>query len=221
MPQKIVRAERADGIRSRQTILDAAAKLATVEGLAGLSIGGLAEHIGMSKSGLYAHFGSKEELQLATVHTAGQLFEADVIEPTLSIENPLDRFRAVCESFLGYVESRVFPGGCFFVAAAAEFDTHPGPVQTRIAEFVAKWMAGLTELLTVAQERGLIDAEEDPAQLAFEIDAWLIFANLNFVMSNSPEPLQRARRAMNARLAQAQPAASKRANKQTRRKPKA
>ena len=203
MPQKIVRAERADGIRSRQTILDAAAKLATIEGLTGLSIGALAEHIGMSKSGLYAHFGSKEELQLATVDTAGRLFEADVIEPTLSNENPLERFRAVCESFLDYVESRVFPGGCFFVSAAAELDTHPGPVRTRIAEFVARWMAGLTELLAAAQEQGLIDAAEDPEQLAFEIDALLIFANLNFVMSNSLEPLQMARRAMESRLERA------------------
>src|SRR5438874_10862515 len=99
MSQKLVRAERADGIRSRETILNAAASLATIEGLDGLSIGRLAEHIGMSKSGLYAHFGSKQELQLATVETARKIFEDVVVNPTLSIEDPVTRLEAVCVSF--------------------------------------------------------------------------------------------------------------------------
>src|SRR4051812_5972675 len=90
------RAERADGIRSRQVILDAASKLATIDGLDGLSIGRLAEHIGMSKSGLYAHFGSKEELQLATVEAAREVFEAAIIAPTLSIEDPIEQVEALC-----------------------------------------------------------------------------------------------------------------------------
>ena len=200
MAGKIVRAERADGIRSRQTILDAAAKLATVEGLAGLSIGGLAEHIGMSKSGLYAHFGSKEELQLATVDTARQLFEEVVLEPGLSIDDPLERFKDICNRYLDYVESRVFPGGCFFAAVAAEFDTHPGAVKARIAEVLDHWMGTLAELLVRAHETGLIDADEDPRQLAFEINAYLLMGNMNFVLRDNAEPLQRARRAISHRL---------------------
>ena len=131
MSQKMVRAERADGIKSRRNILNAAASLATTEGLDGLSIGSLAEHIGMSKSGLYAHFGSKEELQLATIETAGAIFVAVIIEPTLLIDDPLERIRALCSRFLDHVERRVFPGGCFFASVSAEFATRPGPVRAR------------------------------------------------------------------------------------------
>ena len=108
---------RADGERSRATILDAATKLATVEGLDGLSIGRLADHIGMSKSGLYAHFGSKEELQLAAVDTAVEIFAAAVIEPARQVEGAYARLEALCESFLRYLEKPVFPGGCFFASA--------------------------------------------------------------------------------------------------------
>ena len=134
----MARAKLSDGIQSRQTILHAAALLATVEGLTGLSIGKLAEHVGMSKSGLYAHFASKEELQLATVETARQIFEDAVINPTLSSEDPLDRFEALYDQYLGYIESRVFPGGCFFAAVAAEFDTHHGMVKATSQ----KWSSG-------------------------------------------------------------------------------
>src|SRR6476659_1937803 len=109
------RRRRSDGERSRLTILRAAANLATVDGLEGISIGNLAAHIGMNKSGLYAHFRSKEELQLATVETAGQIFIADVVVPTESIADPLERVRALCEGFVSHIERRVFPGGCFFI----------------------------------------------------------------------------------------------------------
>ena len=124
---------RSDGQRSRDTILRTAASLATVEGLEGLSIGNLAAHIGMSKSGLYAHFGSKEELQLATVDTAEEIFEAEVVAPTEQIADPLERLLALCDSFLDHLERRVFPGGCFFASVAAEFDMHPGPVRDKVA----------------------------------------------------------------------------------------
>jgi AcrR family transcriptional regulator len=153
------RKPRADGIRSRATILDAAARLATVEGLEGLSIGRLAEHIGMSKSGLYAHFRSKEELQLATIETASEIFEVQVIRPTEAIESPLARLEALCEGFLGHLEQKVFPGGCFFASAAAEFDTHPGPVKERIALASREWLELLEELAAQAQQDG------DPARL--------------------------------------------------------
>src|SRR5262245_14978164 len=123
---------RSDGARSRRTILEAAAKLATLEGLDGLSIGRLAEHIGMSKSGLFAHFGSKEQLQLATVQAGAEVLQAEVIDPALAIPDPMSRLEALCECFLAYLQRRVFPGGCFLAAVAAEFDTHPGPVQDRI-----------------------------------------------------------------------------------------
>jgi AcrR family transcriptional regulator len=200
-----VRKPRADGLRSRHVILDAAARLATVEGLEGLSIGRLAEHIGMSKSGLYAHFGSKEELQLATIETAAAIFQDDVIRPTEAVKAPLDRLKALCEAFLSHLERRVFPGGCFFVSAAAEFDTHPGPVKEEVASFLRGWLETLEELAARAQREGDLDATEDPAQLAFELDAYLLMANMAYLLHNDPLTLQRARTAIQARLETARP----------------
>jgi AcrR family transcriptional regulator len=202
------RKPRADGLRSRRTILDAAARLATVEGLEGLSIGRLADHIGMSKSGLYAHFRSKEELQLATIETAGEIFNDDVVVPTKTVEGSLARLEALCEAFLSHLERRVFPGGCFFASAAAEFDTHPGPVKEGVASFLRGWLGTLDELAAQAQRDGDIDASEDPGQLAFELDAYLLMANMGYLLHNDPEVLDRARAAIRARFAHAAPRSS-------------
>jgi AcrR family transcriptional regulator len=202
------RKPRADGVRSRRTILDAAARLATVAGLEGLSIGRLAEHIGMSKSGLYAHFGSKEELQLATIETAANIFRDDVIVPTEAVEAPLARLEALCEAFLSHLERRVFPGGCFFVSAAAEFDTHPGPVKEEVAAFLRGWLETLEELAARAQRDGDLDGAEEPAQLAFELDAYLLMANMAYLLHNDPLTLHRARAAIEARLVRARPPAA-------------
>src|SRR6058998_2100168 len=108
------RKPRADGVESRRTILHAAANLATTRGLESLSIGELAQHIGMSKSGLYAHFKSKEELELATIETAAEIFDRDVLSPARESPGGLGRLLTLTESFLGHLERRVFPGGCFF-----------------------------------------------------------------------------------------------------------
>jgi AcrR family transcriptional regulator len=199
------RKHRSDGERSRRTILDAAAKLATVEGLEGLSIGRLAEHIGMSKSGLYAHFGSKEELQLATVETATAIFQDQVVGPTETIEAPLARLEALCESFIEHLERRVFPGGCFFASAAAEFDTHPGPVREQIALRSRVWLELLEDLAARAQHDGSLDRGEDAAQLAFELDAYLLMGNTAFLLHDDPATLDRARTAVKVRLDLARP----------------
>jgi AcrR family transcriptional regulator len=188
------RRPRSDGERSRRAILDAAASMATVEGIDGLSIGGLAQAIGMSKSGLYAHFGSKEELQLATIATAEEVFDADVIEPAMRVPDGLPRVEALCDRFLSHVESGVFPGGCFFASVAAEIDTRPGRVRDRIVEFIEGWVGELFQTVKDAQAAGEIDPAEDAEQLTFEIDAMLLMANAAYVMSPSPEVLDRARR---------------------------
>ena len=124
---------RADGERTRSAILRAAASLATVDGLEGLSIGNLAAATGISKSGLYAHFGSKQELQLATVDEAERILQAEVVQPALAARPGLAQLAAVCEAYFSYVERRVFPGGCFFAATALEMGTRPGPVKDRVA----------------------------------------------------------------------------------------
>jgi AcrR family transcriptional regulator len=197
---RAARRARADGERSRHKILDAAAKLATIEGLEGLSIGRLADHIGMSKSGLYAHFGSKEELQLATIETAGQIFEAEVVAPAAAATTPLAKIEVLCEEFLSHLERRVFPGGCFFASAAAEFDTHPGPVREKLAGFQRGWNDQLTELIREAQAAGELRAE-DAGQLAFELNGYLLMANTAFLLFGSPEAIQMARTAVADRLA--------------------
>ncbi len=197
------RRRRADGERSRATILDAAARLATVEGLDGLSIGRLADHIGMSKSGLYAHFGSKEDLQLATLDTAAEIFTDEVIRPARQAETPLVGIIALCDAFVSYLERKVFPGGCFFAAAAAELDTQPGPVKERLGELLRIWHGILERRVAAAQASGELDPAEEPAQLAFELDGMLKMGNALFVLQGDTLGLERARRGIRSRLAAA------------------
>jgi AcrR family transcriptional regulator len=189
----------------RRAILDAAARLATVEGLEGLSIGRLAEHMGMSKSGLYAHFGSKEELQLAILDTAGEIFQAEVVAPAQTAATPRAALEALCESFLSHVERLVFPGGCFFASITAEFDTHPGAVRERIVESQAGWIGSLVQLVRQAQEAGELSPDEDAEQLAFELNSYLSMGNTGFVLLEDEAQLDRARAAIRSRLARAIP----------------
>lgn len=200
------RARRSDGEQSRSAILDAAARLATVEGLGGLSIAGLADAVGMSKSGLFAHFGSKEELQLATVETASAIFAARVVEPAMTASRGIERLRRLADGYLAYVQADTFPGGCFFASALAEVDMQPGAVRDRLASFLADWLNRLEIAARDAQADGAIDPAEDPAQIAFEVEASLLLANNQYVITRSPEPIDRARRAIDRRLAAAAPA---------------
>ena len=176
------RRRRADGIRSREAILDGASRLATVEGLDGLSIGRLSAEIGMSKSGLYAHFGSKEQLQLATIDYAEGVFDRGVIEPALEAPAGRERVVALSEAFFRYLQA--FPGGCFFASAAAELAPREGPVRERIRDFSGRFMGLL--------EHELSD-RADPAQLAFEIDALMLGANAAYVLFGDPAAIDRAR----------------------------
>src|SRR5687767_8985814 len=117
------------GERTRQSILERAVDLASLEGLEGLTIGRLADELKMSKSGLFAHFGSKEELQLATVEAASQRYVAEIFAPALKEPRGYPRLLAICDSWLSYIKRGVFPGGCFFAAASFEFDSRPGAVR--------------------------------------------------------------------------------------------
>lgn len=189
------------GARTRQAILAVAADLATVDGLDGLSIGRLAGELSMSKSGLFAHFGSKQDLQLATIEEARQRYVREVIQPGLAATAGIRRLRAFCESFLSYLERGVFPGGCFFASAMAEFDAKaPGPVRDRIAECQAQWMDTLERSANDARAAGELHASSDPQQLAFELEAALLSANWYYHLYHDPAYLERARRAVRDRL---------------------
>jgi AcrR family transcriptional regulator len=198
----VSRRMRSDGERSRQAILKGATELATIDGLEGLSIGRLADHIGMSKSGLYAHFGSKAELQLATIEEAQAIFEREVVAPMLEQPEGVARVLGFADAYLSYVQRHVFPGGCFFASANTELDTHEGEVKDRLRALMTEGLEALAEMIRDAQVRGEVDADADPDQLAFEIDSLLHGANAGFVMFASDEPLERAGRAIRARLGQ-------------------
>lgn len=191
---------RADGQRSRRRILETAARLATVEGLEGLSIGQLAAATGMSKGGVYAHFGSKEDLQLATIDTAREIFVEVVVLPAMEVPEGLDRLREVCARFLDHVDEQVFPGGCFFASVAAEMSARPGPVRDRIAEEQQDWVALLKRFATEAQQHGQLPHDSDPTQLAFELNAFVVAANTAYVLHGDRSALQRAIRAIDDRL---------------------
>ena len=202
MSTQTERRRRSDGERSRRTILLTAARLATVEGLDGLTIGRLAAATGMSKSGLFAHFGSKEELQLATIGAAEEIFAEDVLRPALEAEG-LERVRALRERVLSHVGRNVFPGGCFFASAAAELDTRPGPVRERVVAVQRQWMDLFEGAIRTAQERRELDPSVDPAQLTFELNALLGEANGLYLLSGDSGAFDMARRGIADRLERA------------------
>jgi AcrR family transcriptional regulator len=189
------------GQRTRKSILEAAVNLASLRGLEGLSIGSLADELKMSKSGLFAHFGSKEDLQLATVEEASARFIDAVWKPAMSAPRGLPRLRALCDSWLSYAERRVFPGGCFFAAASAEFDGRPGPVRDRIAALMKEWIDALAGAVKRAQETGEIDPDLDPTQIAFELHALMLGANWSLQLHQDEAAMRRARIAVDQRLA--------------------
>jgi len=191
------------GERTRQAILSHASRLASAEGLEAVSLQRLAGDLGISKSGLFAHFGSKEELQLATVAEAARIFTQEVLKPALSVPAGIDRLWALCDSYLSYVERAIFPGGCFFEAAAAEFDSRPGPVRDSVIENRRYWVDSLARAIRQAQAAGDVEQSLDPDQLAWELNCLLIGANGTYVIDGGDFVFQRARRAISDRLQRA------------------
>jgi AcrR family transcriptional regulator len=191
---------RADGQRTRAAILRQAADLATVHGLDGLSIGTLADALGMSKSGLYAHFKSKEELQLATVEEAGRILDEQVIAPALQAGPGIGRLVAVCDAFFGYLQRKCFPGGCFVAVTSLEMGSRPGRVKERIAQLQGGFVAMLRQNCADAIRLGQLPAAEDPDALAFELNGVLLAAHLHFVLHGDQGALDIARNVVRRRL---------------------
>lgn len=194
------RARRAHGERTRQAILEAAVDIASAEGLEGLTIGRLAAELAMSKSGLFAHFGSKEELQLATVEAARDIFVREVVRPAFEAPKGVARLWSLCDVWLEYVRREVFRGGCFFAAAAAEFDGRPGAVRDRVAAIMKEWLNVLGRSVAEAQGEGQFDSSADPAQLAFELNALEMGANWAYQLHGDRQAFGRARTAVLERL---------------------
>ena len=188
------------GERTRQAILSHASRLASAEGLEAVSLQRLASDLGISKSGLFAHFGSKEELQLATVEEAGRIFTEEVLKPGVRTPAGLGRVWAMCNSFLSYLRREVFPGGCFFEAAVAEFDSKPGRVRDAVVEKRSYWVESLGRAVRAAKDAGDAKADVDAEQIAWELSCLLVGANGSFVQDGGNVGIERARRAIRDRL---------------------
>jgi len=188
------------GGRTRNAILERAADLASLEGLEGLTIGRLADELKMSKSGLFAHFGSKEELQLATIELARERFREEVYAPALRAERGYPRLVAICRAWLDYIRRDVFTGGCFFAAASFEFDGRPGKVRDVIATSMDEWIGAIEKAVQLAQEEGHLARSVAPAQLAFEINAIFFGANFAYNMRHDSRSIDRAWAAIETRL---------------------
>jgi AcrR family transcriptional regulator len=197
---KASRKQRSDGERARKTILTAAVALATADGIEGLTIGHLAAASGMSKSGLYAHFGSKVELQLATVEEAAAVFDAEVVLPALAAPEGLDQLIIFCEGYFAHIARGGVPSGCFFAGAALELGAKPGPVKERVAAFQSSLIDHLRTFVTAAKQRGDLPETEETDTLAFEIGGFLLNGNTNFVLFGDPRALDVARKVVRRRL---------------------
>ncbi|SNS79702.1 transcriptional regulator, TetR family [Actinomadura meyerae] len=196
------------GEQTRNEILCRAADIASAEGLEGVSIGRLATELRISKSGVFTHFGSKEELQLATVAKAVKLFREHVVKPALAAPGGMARVRALLDAWQRYQSEPVFPGGCFFHSTMAEFDARPGRVRDAIAASQRDWSAFLERCLAEARDRGELDAATDVPQLAFELEALCRTGAAHALLYDEPAYYDRAARAMDARLAAVSPPAS-------------
>jgi len=173
----------------RDAILDRAVEVASEEGLEGLTIGRLSSELGLSKSGLFGHFGSKEELQLAAVDAASAIFVREVIEPALAEPEGAARLHAYCDRWVGYLERKVFSGGCFFAAASTEFDGRPGPVREKLRDNQTAWLSELAKQATLA-------GADDPEQIVFQVYSLIQGANAHHQLFDDAGVFARARSAM-------------------------
>lgn len=180
------------GNHTRRLILQRTVDIASVEGLEGLSLGRLAAELNLSKSGVFALFGSKEELQLATVRAAVAVYLRHVVQPAREVPAGLGRVWRLCESWMGYSQGRVFPGGCFFYAVSAEFDARRGRVHDAIAAARIDWVGCVEQAIEEARAGGQINDGVDTSQLAFELIALLETANAESVLHDDDDAYRKA-----------------------------
>jgi AcrR family transcriptional regulator len=193
---------RSDGEQTHQAILDRAVKLASIEGVNQITLGRLASATGVSKSGVYAHFKSKERLQIEIIEAAAEIYEREVIQPGLQAEEGLPRLVSLYEAFLSYVEREVCPGGCFFAGLISEFDAQSGPVHEAVIAGHREWEGLVVSHIQEAQERGEIDPLTDPTYLAFQLDAVKDHANFLYTLYRDPDMIERGRSVIASTLEQ-------------------
>ncbi|MBC3843183.1 TetR/AcrR family transcriptional regulator [Streptacidiphilus sp. 4-A2] len=188
------------GNQTRRLILGRTVQIASVEGLEGLSLGRLATELELSKSGVFALFGSKEELQLATVRAAIKIYIEHVVQPARDVPPGLGRIWTMCSTWLTYSEQRVFPGGCFFYSVTAEYDARNGSVHDTVVQARDNWMSFVEQTIEGARTAGEIDQDTDVPQLAFELVAFLEAANAESVLHDDSTSYAKAAKAVRNRL---------------------
>jgi AcrR family transcriptional regulator len=201
---------RARGDSTRRAILRRAMQTASAQGLEGLSLATLAADLQMSKSGLFAHFGSKEELQLATLRAARRVFNDRAVQPALAVPEGVERLSALVGTWLDYIGSDTFKGGCLLMNSAAEFDARPGPVRDLVADIMGQWLDLLGAQARAGRVRGELAPGTDPEQLAWELHAIGLALNWDRQLNDSPTAATRARRALEERLRAAATATGRR-----------
>ncbi|HEX5596951.1 MAG TPA: TetR/AcrR family transcriptional regulator [Micromonosporaceae bacterium] len=190
----------ARGDRTRAAVLDAAVALATEAGLDGLSLGQLANTLGVSKSGLFAHWRSKEELQLATIDRAREQWSELVVTPALRAPRGVRRLWALHEARLAFYRRAVLPGGCFFASVEFEYKARPGVVRDRIAQVLSDWTALVERLITEAVTAGELNTDADARQLAYEFEAFGLAAVMQSRLLSPETTYTHARLALLYRL---------------------
>lgn len=181
---------------TRRRIIDRSLELASTEGLEGLTIGRLAAELEMSKAGVLGHFGTKESLQLAVVDAAAEMFAREVPQRVHGVPSGAPYLRAVCEAWVSYLERDVLPGGCFFTAAAAEFDGRDGPVRNAVAAMDALWQRDLRVHIRRAVGDGDLPSGTDPEQLVYELYGVMLALNQRLQLHRDRTAPVRARRAI-------------------------
>jgi len=195
------------GLQTRATIIEAALGLAANKGLEGLSIGLLAETTGMSKSGVFAHFGSREELQISVIRDYHVKFEEEVFLPAIREPRGLPRLRAMFERWVRRVSFEI-DSGCIYISGAVEFDDRPGPVRDALATMVQTWQDALKRAIALAIDEGHLTDEASPEQLMFEIHGLILALHHDARFLRNPGSVERARVGFERLLARSIPSAS-------------
>lgn len=188
---------------TRAAVLERATALGSREGLVTLSIGRIAQELGLSKGGVIGHFGSKEQLQLAAVEVAVARFRDEVWAPASGEPSGLARLRTLMDNWISYLERRIFPGGCFLTAVSSEFDDRPGSVRDAVAGAWRRWLFVLEGEVAEAQARGQLVSELSPSQITFQLHAFVSEANWAMQLFRDPGALTNARAAISALLTEA------------------
>jgi AcrR family transcriptional regulator len=187
-------------LQTRASILDAALLLSAQKGLEGLSIGTLAEVTGMSKSGVFAHFGSREELQISVIREYHRRFEDEVFYPAIRQPRGVQRLRALFDRWIERVTVEI-DSGCIYISGAVEFDDRPGPVRDALADMVLAWQTALHRAIELAREVGELRADTDAQQMAFEMHGLILALHHDARFLRVPGAIERARRGFESLLA--------------------